>query len=166
MRAISLWQPWATLIAIGAKRIETRGWKTDYTGWLAIHAAKKWNEDLNAICGRVPFYRHLFDAGYRRGPISAQWRLPLGGIVAVCRVLSCVSTNVELDLQFQVNGEEQRWQLPPEYPECYFGDFSPGRYAWLLGDVKRLPKPVPFKGSQGFFEVPDDLIAQAMRGAA
>lgn len=40
MKALSLWQPWATLIAIGAKQYETRGWSTPYRGPLIIHAAK------------------------------------------------------------------------------------------------------------------------------
>lgn len=42
MRAISLWQPWASAIALGSKRIETRSWSTSYRGPLAIHAAKSW----------------------------------------------------------------------------------------------------------------------------
>lgn len=41
MKAITLWQPWASLIAIGAKKYETRSWKTNYRGPIAIHAAKK-----------------------------------------------------------------------------------------------------------------------------
>jgi len=41
MKALSLWQPWASAIALGSKRIETRGWATSYRGPLAIHAAKR-----------------------------------------------------------------------------------------------------------------------------
>ncbi len=40
MKAITLHQPWATLVAVGAKRIETRSWATSYRGPLAIHAAR------------------------------------------------------------------------------------------------------------------------------
>ena len=40
MKVLSLWQPWATLMAIGAKKIETRHWYTRYRGPLVIHAAK------------------------------------------------------------------------------------------------------------------------------
>ena len=36
MKALSLYQPWATAIALGSKRIETRGWPTSYRGPLAI----------------------------------------------------------------------------------------------------------------------------------
>ena len=41
MRAISLWQPWASVVALGSKRIETRHWSTGHRGPLAIHAAKR-----------------------------------------------------------------------------------------------------------------------------
>ncbi len=47
MKAISLWQPWAS--AIGPhpeqKHLETRSWQTPYRGWLAIHAAKRWTKE-------------------------------------------------------------------------------------------------------------------------
>lgn len=166
MKAISLWQPWATLIAIGAKSIETRGWPTDYRGWLAIHAAKKWNKELNAMCGRAPFFQALTAANYRRGVVSDQWHLPLGAIVGVCKVIQNVSTNLTFDLAFEVNGKTKRWQLPPPSPERDFGDYSPNRYAWLLDQVTAFKEPIPFKGSRTFFEVPDDLIAAAVKGVA
>jgi hypothetical protein len=41
MKAVSLWQPFASLIYTGAKKIETRSWPTNYRGPLAIHAARK-----------------------------------------------------------------------------------------------------------------------------
>lgn len=40
MRALTLHQPWATLVAIGAKRVETRSWATTYRGPVAIHAGR------------------------------------------------------------------------------------------------------------------------------
>lgn len=42
MKALTLTQPYATLVAIGEKRLETRSWRTSYRGPLAIHAAKGW----------------------------------------------------------------------------------------------------------------------------
>lgn len=38
MKAITLHQPWASLIALGVKTVETRSWNTNYRGTLAIHA--------------------------------------------------------------------------------------------------------------------------------
>jgi len=45
MKALTLWQPWASLVATGAKRIETRSCVTKYRGPLAIHAAKEVGAD-------------------------------------------------------------------------------------------------------------------------
>jgi hypothetical protein len=64
MKAISLWQPWATLVAIGAKTIETRGWSTSYRGPIAIHAAKKLIPDFGSICHSEPFSSALEKAQY------------------------------------------------------------------------------------------------------
>jgi hypothetical protein len=41
MKAITIWQPWASLIACGTKKYETRSWPTKYRGPIAIHAAAK-----------------------------------------------------------------------------------------------------------------------------
>ena len=46
MKALSLRQPWASLIADGRKTIETRTWRTYYRGPLAIHASTHPYEDL------------------------------------------------------------------------------------------------------------------------
>lgn len=58
MKAISLWQPWATLISTGDKTWETRSWATTYRGPLAIHAAKKFGplERLLAFSGWYGVY--------------------------------------------------------------------------------------------------------------
>jgi len=40
MKAITIHQPYASLIACGAKIYETRSWATKYRGKIAIHAGK------------------------------------------------------------------------------------------------------------------------------
>lgn len=45
MRALTLWEPWATAIAFELKQFETRSWGTKYRGTLAIHAGKKVDAD-------------------------------------------------------------------------------------------------------------------------
>lgn len=55
-RALSLTQPWATLATLvvsGAKRVETRSWKTPYRGWLGIHAAKGFPAWARLLCRRA-----------------------------------------------------------------------------------------------------------------
>src|ERR1700735_2520502 len=79
MRAISLHQPWATLVARGIKRYETRHWRTHFRGPLAIHAARRWGReqrDLARSFGIVEF--HL---------------VPLGAVIAVCNLTDCVPSN-------------------------------------------------------------------------
>lgn len=57
MKALSLWQPWATLMAYGLKRVETRSWAIRHRGPLLIHAAKKWTPDLGEIAADPLFFR-------------------------------------------------------------------------------------------------------------
>jgi hypothetical protein len=59
MKALSLWQPWATLIALKKKQIETRSWRTTYRGPLAIHAAKSYPQEARDLCSTEPFYSVL-----------------------------------------------------------------------------------------------------------
>src|SRR5688572_29785081 len=87
MKVLSLTQPWATLVAIGAKQIETRSWKTAHRGPLAIHAAKGFPKAAKEICRQQPFNQALLDAGF-------MWfdQLPVGCIVAVCHLVDVRAT--------------------------------------------------------------------------
>lgn len=129
MRAITLWQPWATLIAIGAKHFETRSWAPTWRGELAIHSASR-NLDLD-FCEYLPVKRILAKAGYTSPDV-----LPLGRIVAVTHLASIHNT------------ADIRQQIPTL--EALVGDFSDGRYAWRLIDTRRMI-PVPARGSQGIW---------------
>ena len=67
MKVLTLTQPWATLVAIGAKHIETRSWATSYRGPLAIHAGKGLGpvggmRGLQRLCDRVEFGNVLWHA--------------------------------------------------------------------------------------------------------
>lgn len=162
MKAITLTQPWATLIAIGAKKIETRSWSTQYRGPLVIHAAKGLGpvggtQGLMELCRTEPFRSVLIAAGFLGTPA-----LPLGAIVAVCRLAACVATEAEEDGFFGgprsiETGVVRLWKLTDR--ERAFGDYSPGRYAWLLADVRALPEPIPCRGALGLWDVPPDVEA-------
>jgi activating signal cointegrator 1 len=145
MRCITLTQPWATLIAIGAKKIETRGWSTSFRGPLAIHAAAGLGpvggmKGYAELCTSSPFWEALTGAGYC-GPHPRQ--PPRGAIVAVARLYSIY--------RITVDGIEGFNPQPPAN-EIAFGDYSPGRYAWLLTDVRALPEPIPARGALGLWE--------------
>lgn len=144
MRAISLWQPWASAIALRKKTIETRSWSTPHRGPIAIHAAQRWTEQQRQI-------------GVEKGLLPEHWPgdrwtlhngiLPLGYIVAVTEILY-VKTIPEI--------------LPALTREEYlWGNYSPGRFAWILGRVHALKQPVRAKGRQGMFTIANELIPDA-----
>ncbi len=135
MKCISLWQPWASLIAIGAKRIETRSWSTKYRGPLAIHAAQHYSMQTAAFANRAPCSTAL------QRCCLAWGSLPRGAIVATCQLVDVAETRRMSPYLMDDN-------------ERAFGDFSAGRFAWILRDIVPLPEPLPFKGARGLFEVP------------
>jgi hypothetical protein len=71
----------------------------------------------------------------------------LGAIVATAKLIGCRRTE---DVEHQVGAVER-----------IYGDYSSGRFAWFLTDIKPLAEPIPFRGAQGFFNIPDELIKDA-----
>lgn len=69
---LSLWQPWASAMALGLKRIETRSWERRYRGPILIHAAKRWTRDERDFAHAMGF---------------EGVDLPLGAIVAVANLV-------------------------------------------------------------------------------
>ena len=140
MKTISLWQPWASAIAAGVKRCETRSWHTPYTGPLAIHAAKRWTQDeglfFDLRLSETPVARDLFAAA----GIHRSTDLPFGVIVATCEIYGCRKTEDVLAAGV-LSEMERAW-----------GDYRPGRWVWMLRDVRPLVEPLPWIGRQGFFE--------------
>ncbi|WP_438497133.1 ASCH domain-containing protein [Paenibacillus sp. IHBB 3054] len=133
MKAITIKQPWATLIALGEKRFETRGWQTKHRGELAIHAGKQVDRDA---CLEPEIKAALV----RNGILSISM-LPTGSVIGTANLKGCIqSVETWTDGYILENGERV---YSPEYD---FGDFTPGRYAWELGNVKQLPEPIPAKG--------------------
>jgi hypothetical protein len=153
MKVLTLTQPWATLVAIGAKSIETRSWSTAYRGLLAIHAGKGFprgfgKSDCWALCLQEPFFSALTAAG-----ITDLRQLPLGQILAVTRLVDVVPTE-----QLLAGGRVgQR--------ERAFGDYSAGRFAWLLEDLRPLAIPITYTGALGLPDLrPGDAPALTAAG--
>lgn len=106
MKAITVWQPWATLLATGQKHNETRSWKTSYRGEILIHAAKT---DHSGILLYIPMeeLKHFQDAGVVN-------KLPTGAIIGKANLVDC----------FQID-EAYRRKLQRENPaELAFGDYT------------------------------------------
>lgn len=153
MKALTLTQPWAELVANGAKKIETRSWSTAYRGPLAIHAAKSFPKAARALCSESPF-REALDPSWTEADalVPCDWfgLLPRGVVVATCRLVRVVF--IEQGWQLREIDEHVHWVVPPYEPELSFGDYTPGRYAWILGDIKALSEPVPARGALGLWE--------------
>ncbi len=137
MKAITLTQPWATLVALGAKQYESRSWSTRYRGPIAIHAAKGFPGWARETCYDQPFLDVLTAA--RIGPAT----FPLGKVIATAEIAEILPT-----------GPGRLFPARLSDQELAFGDYSEGRYAWQFVNVQPLPEPVPAKGALGLWEWP------------
>lgn len=155
MRGLSVTQPWASLIAIGAKRIETRSWSVPYRGLVAIHASKKFPKAERALCWGDPFRTALMEGGLD----GNDDHLPLGMVIAVGTLTDVWSTDgmVAVNAMRPAGFDEL---LTPK--ERAFGDYSPRRFGWVLRNVVALKTPVPAKGALGlwFFDDQTDALAE------
>lgn len=156
MKGISIWQPHAsllvgTLLAGSVKPFETRSWpahKALVGQRIWIHAAKamgdllelaEYNEErrTGGVCDeRLDAYLSaIASLGFKT--LSD---LPCGALIGTAVLEASIPTET----------------LVAPGP---FGDFSPGRFAWRMGDHLPLAEPIPFRGMQGFFDVPSALGA-------
>lgn len=150
MLAISLWQPWASLLVHGKKRVETRSYpvpkSTEFPVVLAVHAAKQWNNGQRHTAFGEPFRSALRDLGYGGGKSLG---LPLGFVIGLVRVAGYYTTD------WLVKGRPEvslpgHGQLSTD--ELAFGDYSPGRYGWVCDEFRVLDRPVACRGHQKFFD--------------
>lgn len=154
MKALTLTEPWASLVAIGAKRIETRSWKTSYRGQLAIHSAKGFPMYAKMMLSEPHVYESWAQFGLKQKfPGRAGCGFPHGCVIAITTLLDCVPTEVLAD-DFtlpDVAPPETRWRSRLVPRERFLGDYSPGRFAWILGTPLEI-EPVPAKGALGLWQ--------------
>jgi hypothetical protein len=139
MKIITLWQPWASLVAIGLKVHETRSWSTTYRGPLAIHAAKRPVDGVGL--GLLDF---LELCAYEEGRHIELPCAPFvyGSIVAVVDLVSVGPSYTT---------------APTHSLDLVSGDWGHGRFAWELENVRRCE--VPWKGAQGLRTLPEEALA-------
>ena len=126
MKAISLKQPWATLVALGAKTIETRAWGTTYRGDVLIVSSKKPATSAELLWAM----QILLEVA---GIHADSQDFVLGAAVCVVQLADCRSMTTD----------DERGAL------CHV---TPGRQAWVLKRIRRV-KPFDVKGSLGLYEV-------------
>lgn len=193
MKAITLWQPRASLIAEGVKTIETRPkrspWSSAIGEIIAIHAAAKFPKEQQRvgrfICTASAAAWWIRDAdrdpvGWPACPLENYVRLPLGAVVATCRLVDVVPILGRMDTEgghdhFVRNVEPADWPEGGtlaqrvgygEYVDVTgqvpFGDFAPGRWALLLDEIVKLPEPISCRGWQGLWNLPEQLSTRVM----
>ncbi|WP_200819447.1 DNA N-6-adenine-methyltransferase [Tolypothrix sp. NIES-4075] len=129
LKAISLWQPWASLIPLGLKHYETRSWKTNYRGKLLICSTavnSKQHKEYLKICDQLQL---------------PPWSdFPHGCAIALCDLVDCIEMT-------------QSFIAQQSATEILCGDWQVGRYAWKLENIHALTEPFAVKGKQGLFSI-------------
>jgi hypothetical protein len=154
MKCLSIIEPFATLIAIQEKKIETRSWKTNYRGKIAIHASKNINKAGKESCLKNEFLNVLQDKYILiKDNNKIQYNFNYGNIIAICDLIDCVQMK-ELFEDYAILGNGIR----VEGNEFIFGDYTPGRYAWILDNIQLLNKPIEVNGHLGLWNYNDTEI--------
>lgn len=154
MKALSLWQPWASLVALGLKRVETRIWSTPYRGPIAIHSTAgvpvAWlgsSRYTKAFVDNLPIeWRTLVASDLRMGMSKLCRTLPRGFILCTANLVDVRET---ADVVHDLSDAERA-----------FGNYEEGRYAWFLDNIKRFEHPIPAKGNRKLWNwerKPEDL---------
>ncbi len=145
LRALSVRQPWASLLALGIKRYETRSWSTGYRGWLALHTSQdrtrtEATESASAILGA------LLETGEHDAAVDlwGGWQRR-GEFIALLRLDGCERTEAA--------------DVHPE--ERMVGDWTPGRWAWRVG-VSVPIRPIKARGALGLW-TPNAGLSAALR---
>jgi len=146
MRCLTICQPYSHLIILPddddrAKRVEIRNWSTSYRGPLLIHAGKSraWLKENNQT-GRDMDYDLRLD------------EMTFGAIVGVCRVVDCFQ-NTKDGRDSAVR--RRLWLAGHQHVE--------GPWCFVLHECRSFEKPIPYRGAQGFFNVPDELVAEQLK---
>ncbi|BAZ29971.1 hypothetical protein NIES4074_24190 [Cylindrospermum sp. NIES-4074] len=152
--AISLHQPWASLIALGYKKYETRHWQTSYRGDLLICAAKKKSRS------QQEFYRQFLFRNCKPYNHPPDWEyLPFGSVVAVCSLTGCLKMHLKNEtpphLIDSINIEDMTQM------ELDSGCWKSGRYAWRLENIRPLCQPVHIVGRQSLWAPSPQICDQA-----
>ena len=133
MKSLSLLQPWASLVVMGHKTVETRSWSTPYRGQLLIHASL--GKSGSEFCLQQPFKKFIpnFNA------------LPFGAIIGEVTLTKILP----VDQFFKSHADMNKLTLE----EKAFGDYSAGRFGWLLENAFAYEHPIFCRGHLKLWEV-------------
>lgn len=136
MKALTIHQPYASLIASGAKRVENRRWKINYRGLLAIHAGQG-------------------TAFLSPGELE---KYPTGVVLATAELFACFHIN-EIRGAYEA-GKELPGLTAKAVAELAEHKFTEGPYCWVLRRIQPLKTPVRHMGRQGLWDFDESLIRE------
>ena len=152
MRAITLRQPYASLIVAGLKTTETRDWEPHKAMWgtrIAIHAGlgfmgggpetMGWLAEQYIWACRGGYCKHRGEWG------CAKAVLPTRAVLCTVRLLRVETVD------YQMGPHAVRYESGAVGTICPHGDYSAGRKIWVLDRMRVLEPPVPASGAQGLW---------------
>lgn len=150
MKAISMWQPWASLWLTDAKEHETRGRQIHHRGWLLVQAAKV---PIGVIDHRLEgIVSERFGSSFRT-------TLPRGAIIGAVKIEDVEATSVIV----KHYGKLGAMVDSKEWTDLQCGNFSQGRWGFRRSEFKVFKAPIPYRGMQAMpFEIPDDIVRVEM----
>lgn len=148
MKVLSIMQPWASLIVMGAKQIETRSWMTTYRGPLLIHANAS-PRHAKQLCN-FPLYKKYF----------RHWTdLPYGYIIGEVTLANSEPVEDIKDLLRKNANKLFGNYIKDPAMELALGDYKDGRYGWILSDPQQFQTLIETKGQTRIwdFEMPVNI---------
>lgn len=149
MKVLSIQQPFASLIMLGHKKIETRSFATKIRGEILIHASL--GKLYKKIPATDPFWQHYHHL-FAENKIEAIEKLPAGAIIGKVELVTTsilcppYKDNIShYGIYYNEHGASFTEQ------ELAFGDYTPGRFGWLLANPIIFDKPISAKGQLGFW---------------
>lgn len=140
MKAISVKQPWASLIARGSKTVEVRTWATKYRGPLLIVAGLQPDNNIMKKTAKSNATGAVWlNDLYPENKLSGWY--PLGAAVCVVNIVGCEPFSNEKHAE----------------GAAFESDFAEKLFAWLLSNPQPV-QPFKIKGKLNFYEVDEYLI--------
>lgn len=137
MKAVTICQPYAHLVCVDrTKRVENRTWATSHRCDLLIHAGKS---------------RAWLDVDDGTD-IAA---MTFGALIGIATLVDCLDV-----VRIRAGAYDERYPWLREHVH------TNGPWCWVLDNVRALTRPVPYRGAQGLFNVPDDLVAGVLGGTS
>lgn len=160
MKALSLWQPWASLVAYGHKRVETRCWSTNYRGPLLICSTASTAAKVRRVALAVMTDPKICPVASEVTYTWTETGLPEGRALAVVDLLDVVPAE-----DWRASASDHG-RFEDVDREAVLGDLSDGRFAWVLTNVRRLDRPLRVKGRQRLWTPGAALVEEVLHRVA